>query len=180
MTKSANDIMFTLRFDPDEIRHFAQRYEDPNEEMIERLVSSVKAAGYLTRAQLLKVGDWKAPRITEHLKKNSEELVRETTRIALTTPVEALRICVPQILAGVGFPMASVILHFFHKDEYPVLDFRALWSLSMPVPNDYSIQFWMQYVETCRAIAAKANVDMRTLDRALWQYSNEHQPTSSR
>lgn len=139
--------------------------------MIEGLVSSVKAAGYLSKAQLLDVGHWKSPRIAGHLRKNSEELVRETTRIALTTPVEALRMCVPQILAGVGFPMASVILHFFHKDEYPVLDFRALWSLGMQQPKDYSIQFWMQYVETCRARAARANVDMRALDRAMWQYS---------
>jgi hypothetical protein len=171
--------MSKLRFDHDEIRHFAQRYEDPNETMIERLVSNVRAAGHLSKAQLLEVGHWKSPRIVGHLKKNSEELVRETTRIALTTPVEALRICVPQILAGVGFPMASVILHFFHKDEYPVLDFRALWSLGMQEPKDYSTQFWMHYVEICRAKAAEANVDMRTLDRALWQYSIEHQPKSS-
>jgi hypothetical protein len=39
----------------------------------------------------------------------------------------------------------------------------------------YDFDLWWCYVCTCREIAAQAGVDMRTLDRALWQYSKENQ-----
>lgn len=35
---------------------------------------------------------------------------------------------------GVSWPMASVLLHFGHADRYPILDFRALWSLEVDTP----------------------------------------------
>jgi hypothetical protein len=175
----SNNAEYQLRFKFDQIKDYSLQYEYRSDEMIERLVPSVKDAGHLTKEQLLEVGHWKSPRITRHLKSNSDELVRETTRIALQSTVEELRICVPQVLAGVSWPMASVILHFFHEDKYPILDFRALWSLGIPQPYAYTTALWMRYVDTCRAISAKVNVDMRTLDRALWQYSKEHQSKKS-
>lgn len=79
------------------------------------------------------------------------------------------------LLDGVAWPTASVILHLFHSDPYPILDYRALWSLSLEQPTQYNFPFWWGYVEFCRGIAESANVDMRTLDKALWQYSKENQ-----
>jgi hypothetical protein len=35
----------------------------------------------------------------------------------------------------------------------------------------------MAYTEFLRGVAAKAGVSMRTLDKALWQYSKEKQGT---
>ena len=78
-------------------------------------------------------------------------------------------------LTGVSWPTASVILHFFHPDPYPIMDFRALWSVSLKVPAQYTFEFWWEYVKFCRGIASRSRVDMRTLDRALWQYSKERQ-----
>jgi hypothetical protein len=53
---------------------------------------------------------------------------------------------------------------------------RALWSLGFETPPSYySFEFWQRYVAHCRELATTAGVDMRTLDRALWQYSAEHQ-----
>lgn len=71
---------------------------------------------------------------------------------------------------------ASVILHLYHRERYPILDFRALWSLSVDVPAFYRFPFWWGYVEYCRELAERTGMDMRTLDRALWQYSRENQP----
>jgi hypothetical protein len=34
----------------------------------------------------------------------------------------------------------------------------------------------LTYTRECRSLATAAGVLMRTLDRALWQYSKEHQP----
>jgi hypothetical protein len=79
------------------------------------------------------------------------------------------------LLDGVSWSTASVILHLFHRDPYPIHDFRALWSVSLAVPAQYSFGVWWPYVEFCRNLAASASADMRTLDKALWQYSKENQ-----
>ena len=77
------------------------------------------------------------------------------------------------ILDGVGWPTASCIFHFFHRDDYPILDVRALESLSVEMAKPITFEFWWRYVEYCRKLAQKAGTDMRTLDRALWQWSKE-------
>ena len=78
-------------------------------------------------------------------------------------------------LAGVGFPTASVILHFCHKDPYPIIDFRALWSLGYDKPPSYNIQFWQEYVDYTRKLAQQTGLSIGELDKALWQYSSERQ-----
>src|SRR5215469_13115924 len=77
-------------------------------------------------------------------------------------------------LNGVYYPVVSVLLHFAFPDEYPILDFRAMWSLGMEERNDYSFNFWIDYCTRLRELAKEYGVDMRTLDKALWQYSATH------
>lgn len=86
-----------------------------------------------------------------------------------------MRIEVLTLLCGVGWPMASVILHFGYENQYPILDFRALWSLGVDAPNSYTFQIWEPYTHFTRELADKAGVSMRELDRALSQYSKEKQ-----
>lgn len=79
-------------------------------------------------------------------------------------------------LRGAQLPTASVLLHLARPDLYPIIDFRALWSLSINMPPaSYGFAFWWAYVQACRELARSAGVTMRRLDRALWQYSKEHQ-----
>jgi len=47
-------------------------------------------------------------------------------------------------------------------------------------PRKYTFDFWWQYTLYCRRIAKKAGVRMRTLDKALWQYSKERQKGTPR
>jgi len=47
--------------------------------------------------------------------------------------------------------------------------------MGMDESGVYSVPFWMRYVEATRELAANANVSMRELDRALWQFSKENQ-----
>ena len=77
-------------------------------------------------------------------------------------------------------PTASVLLHLALQ-TYPIIDYRAFWSLSIdPPPASYSFEFWWKYTRTCRSSADEAGVSMRTLDRARWQYSKEYRPTPKR
>lgn len=154
---------------------YSERYSYRLEASVEALVEPVRGRGYLTKSDLTTLGEWKSPRIGPKLARNSEELIRETTRLAFSTRSTRLAVHVPQILIGVGMPVSSTILHWFHPDPFPILDFRALWSMGLEA-KDQTLDLWEQYVEETRRLAAKWQIDVRTLDRALWQYSYENQP----
>lgn len=169
--------MFSLRFDPGEIPLWASRYPiEDDEEVEESVAPKVRNRRYFVKAELQTVCNWKTHRSKSRVAKNTEGYVEEVTRTALSTPDERLRIEVLTLLDGVEWPTASVLLHFGHSDPYPILDFRALWSLGIDKPPiDYDFNFWWQYTQSCRKLAAKTKVSMRTLDRALWQYSKKKQ-----
>jgi hypothetical protein len=168
---------FQLRFSLDAIPHWAARYcPSVEEEAIERdLAPAVRARGYLTYDELVALGRWKSPRITPRIAANEPGYVETVTAVALTTTHERLRIEVLLLLSGVSWPMASVILHWGHRDPYPILDYRALWSLGHDTPPHYDFALWRTYTTHCREVAKSAGVMLRTLDKALWQYSKENQ-----
>ena len=165
-----------LRFPSKDIVMIADRYEySVSETDLMHLIPEVLQRGYLTKDELQKVAYWKAPRSAGHAGENDEAYVTEVTRFALSTESERARIQSLTLLDGVSWPTASVLLHLFHGDPYPILDFRALWSLHLEVPSHYGFEFWWPYVEFCREVATTVGVDMRILDRAVWQYSKENQ-----
>lgn len=171
--------MFELRFDRDQILNLANRYSYPAEGTVESTAHKTKARGYLTRPELLTLCKWKTERSKSRVAKNSESLIQEATRIALAAENEELRVYPLLALKGVGWPTASVILHFWHSEPYPILDFRALWSLGHDKPpTAYTFDFWWSYTLFCRELAKDSNISMRSLDRALWQYSAEKQNTA--
>jgi hypothetical protein len=164
-----------LRFSAARIREIASRYENSiNEDELVGLRPEVQARGYLSKEELQKIAYWKAPRSSGHVGRNSRDYVQEITAFALNARDERVRIEVLALLDGVSWPTASVILHFFHSDSYPIIDVRALWSVNLDVPSQYSFKLWWCYTDFCRDLAKKTEVDMRTLDRALWQYSKEN------
>ena len=167
---------FTLRFPVSEIQHWASQYSYPGEDLIvEKLGPAARARGYLLRSEFLHLCRWKTPRSQPRCAANSSSSVREATTIALATEDERAKMYILRTLSGVEWPTASVILHFCDKRPYPIVDYRALWSLGHVKPPPYSSDFWMDYTAFCRDLALSTGHDMRTIDRALWQYSKEHQ-----
>lgn len=79
------------------------------------------------------------------------------------------------LLEGVKYSVASILLHFAFPDEYPILDFRAVWSLGMEKPSSYSYDFWCNFVQVMRRASENYGVSIRDLDKALWAYSKENQ-----
>ena len=55
---------------------------------------------------------------------------------------------------------------------YPILDYRALEALGIK-RHVNTISFWSAYVAACRALDDETGFGMRTIDRALWQWSKE-------
>jgi hypothetical protein len=165
-----------LLFQESEIQAWANKYNYPQDETsLVSLRPAIQKAGGLTKEQLRLTARWKAPRSAGHIERNTEEYIKEITSWSFSANEPRSKIEVLTLLDGVLWPSASVILHLFHKEPYPILDFRALWSVGLNVPKQYSFSFWWEYVEFCRTVAKRNSVDMRTLDRALWQYSKENQ-----
>jgi len=166
---------FRLRFPVGQVARWAAVFSDPDDPEIEPRALRARKRGFLTKADFLRLARWKTPRSRRRVERNAESFVRAVTRTALTTPDERLRIEVLTLLDGVDWPTASVILHFCHREPYPVLDYRALWSLGVEKPPAYGFPFWRDYTLVCRRLAARASCSMRELDRALWQFSKERQ-----
>lgn len=169
-----------LRFRCEKIPYWGSRYirQQGDDGETKGPAERARSTGYLEKPDFIAICDWKSARITARCRENSEEFIRAVTRAALSTSCEEFRIYAPTFLRGVGWRVSSVLLHFAHAERYPIIDFRALWSLSWDLDagrDDYDLEFWWTYVKFCRDLAATCGVSMRTLDRALWQYSKENQ-----
>jgi hypothetical protein len=170
------DPVFTLRFDKSAIATLATQYPAADDARIEcEVAPRVWSSGCYSKADFLIVCKWKSPRTVRHCERNDENFIESVTRTALSTTDERLRIEVLTLLGGVDWPTASVLLHFGTKDTYPILDFRALWSLGLTEPPVYDFAFWSSYTSFCRGLARESGVSMRALDRALWQFSKKKQ-----
>jgi hypothetical protein len=141
--------------------------------MIEEVRNFVRIHSSLDKEQFMRLAEWKSPRLTGHAKRNSEDEVREVTRIAFSARTERCRVTSLIGLAGVGWPMASVILHVCHNDAYPILDVRALGTLGLGKIPTYTYEFWNKYVGFCRNAAEEYRVSMRVFDRALFGWSKK-------
>lgn len=173
---SSNRPQWQLQFPPSKIRYWADRYDYGIDDKIAiNIGKKVRKRGFLEKQELIDLCHWKSPRIRPKCTSNDAEFVIECTQLALSAAHDKLRIGCLIELCGVGFPMASVILHFCHFDPYPIIDYRALWSLGVRQPSYISYDFWWHYAAHCRGLSRRYRVNMRTLDRALWQYSKENQ-----
>jgi hypothetical protein len=168
---------FRLRFPEAEVMFWAGRYAYADDAEVEAIGRGAEERGWFSRDEFLTVAHWKTPRSRSRCERNDETSVESLTRLALSTDDERARIETLTRLHGVGYPTASVLLHLAHRNQYPIIDFRALWSLGVEEPPAaYSFDFWWAYTLACRSLATTGGVRMRTLDRALWQFSKEEQP----
>jgi len=130
---------------------------------------------YLDKEKFVRLGKWKSRRPIKCYESNSESLIRDITKFSLSTDNEEARIEILLVLKGVSWPVASTILHFAFPNKYPIMDFRALWSIGIKQPKSYNFNFWQSYCEKMREVAKNVHEDIRTVDKALWEYSKEHQ-----
>jgi len=164
---------FEIQFPPEQVPGLAARFPEVDESTRDTIGAAARARGYYRRREFLAVCAWKTPRSAPKVALNTELAVRAATRRALADPDEAARMEALLTLTGVGVPTASTLLYFAFPALYPILDVRALESLGVRPRSTYPIAFWLGYLEACRALAAQCGVSIRTLDKALWQWSKE-------
>jgi hypothetical protein len=171
--------MFELQFPATEIEHWASRRDAITNDalLMDEVIPRVKERGFFDKNDFLILAMWAVPREKVQYESNEDDLIQTVTRIALNTQSEQRRIEESQSLKGVQYLVASVILHLAHDEPYPIINGHALASLGVEQSRkNRNFSFWWKYTKFCRNLAEENGVDMRTLDRALWQYSKENQP----
>lgn len=166
---------FRLQFDPSLLPSLATKYDYPDEARLMRdIATPAKARGWFTADEFGDLVHWKTGGRSVPLVLRNDRLdIEQATRTALDPRTqESRRAPVLVALQGVGYPVASCVLHFAHRDPYPILDIRALESLGYRTQRTvYSEVFWQDYVAACRSLAWETGMSMRDLDRALWAWS---------
>ena len=173
-----------LRFPESKIDYWANQYTErqrksnkAREKYLMSLESKVQDCGCLTKDELYKLAYWKSPRSAHWICENSDDFVTEITRSAFSANSDWAKLMTLTALQGVKEPTASAILQLFDKNEYPILDIHALWSVGLPWMKRTSYPFWLDYIDFCRDTADENDVSMRDLDRALWKYSYDYGKT---
>ena len=139
--------------------------------------TSETPGGYLLTSELREMGRWKHWALPSKIDKNPPGHIEKITAEAFSPgdDWEKLKKLISYYggLDGVRQSVASVILHLYDPKKYPILDEHALRSVG--IKEEYvhgpKYPFWQEYVDLCRAEVKCYDVSMRTLDRALYKYS---------
>jgi thermostable 8-oxoguanine DNA glycosylase len=164
---------FELQFPPSEIEQLAARFGYVDDARRLAVGAAARRRGHYTRAEFIEICAWKTARSRPKVASNSEDAVADATSRAFAATDEGVRIEALLELSGVGVPTASTLLYVAFPHDYPILDVRALESLGVKPRSQYPVGFWLEYLETCRELARRHGVSIRTLDKALWQHSKE-------
>ena len=147
---------------------------------VERALGArLRKARVMSGADLALVVEWKfkddeakRKRVLELVARNDEALVVRVSSQAFNLPGDndACRINCFMMLEGVSPVLASVILSFFDPKQYGVFDVYAWRSLlGNEVPNLFSTGNYLKLLVALRKTAAKHNLDVRTVEKALVQ-----------
>jgi thermostable 8-oxoguanine DNA glycosylase len=150
--------------------HYSDEYDT---RVLEEIHPAVAERNYFTRDEFLEVCRWKTRRVNRLVAENSDEDIEDITRLAFSAP-ERLRHRLLQLLTGVGVPVASALLTVRDPAAFTVIDFRSLHALRAHGELGERTPAYYAYVQLCRSVAQRVDVDLRALDRALWQWSKNN------
>ena len=160
-------------------QRYNYRYKGTSDEKTEiKLKRLLEKQRYLEQPEFIELCMWKSRRQTKLYKTNQNELVKELTHFSFATKNEEAQIKILMILNGVSWPIASAILHFAFPYKYPILDYRALWSLGWERPRFYNFKLWQKYCNKITQLSQQIVLPIRVIDKALWEYSKQNQPIS--
>lgn len=135
---------------------------------------AVARRGHYEPDELAAVARWKTPRSQSRIASNTADDVLDITSTALAAP-ERVQHRVLTLLVGVGVPTATALLAVVNPGRHTVLDVRSTESIRRLGEWDGAGGYEV-YLQACRRLAARLDVDLRTLDRALWRWSKDGYP----
>lgn len=150
------------------------RNEASEEKLFEQEFADARLKGFLSKELFVRVGRWKSVRNTQNYMSNSTESIHIATKIAFTATDDKVALEALMGLRGVALRTASAILHWMRPDHYPILDFRVVNALGLTEPSSYeNYEFYSQIATIVRNIAQEHDLNLRTIDRALWAWDKK-------
>lgn len=157
---------------PDEAGHYK------SEEKMLDILPNAFAEGSWERDDLEYIVEWKSGRFggtnIESFNENSDRKVREAIDGALEANSVVRKLDCLTKLIGVRVRMATALLLFMDPQGYTVLDTKA-WErllasghLQVELSTDPTAGEYLRYLGVCHSLAEELDVELRTLDRALW------------
>lgn len=136
----------------------------------------VAARGFLNYDEFLNICEWKTVRTKSLVRKNSQEIVNEISKIAFSCS-ETLRVKILTILQGVAIPTASAILTIWNSNLFTVYDYRVLSALeklehtvlTKTIITGCHLDYY-NYLDVARFLASDLKVSLRDLDKCLWMF----------
>ena len=110
---------------------------------------------------------------------NTYEAVADVLTTVTETATDAEKIRSLTQLDGVAVPVASAYLFFMSPDEYLAVDNRqwrvlaTVGQLDGQYPDPPSSEAYIEYLDVCRELAERLDVELVTLYRALWQLGSD-------
>jgi hypothetical protein len=171
-----------------ELQDLAEQYWQTAGEKEHELEKAAFEAGEAIRngdyslANLEAIVRWKSERAVQVLIGNSNDKIRRALAVA-TSPEASTEAAVKALLDlhGIDIALASAVLAAIFPERYTVLDFRALEALGHA---RHDVRFYEEYLAFCKRLAESnivrpqselpAPTPLRTLDRALWEWSRSH------
>lgn len=156
---------------------YGQEYRCTDGEKVEiEMKALLRKQRHLKKEELKRIVGWKTRNRSVHwCEKNEPDKVIRITKRSFCVVDEKDRI--ESLighkggLKGVGYPVASTILHFAFPEKYPIVDFRVLhylWGLERPFRYDFRL--WERYCNKIRTIAKDCRLPIRTVEKAIWKY----------
>ncbi len=128
--------------------------------------------GYLRQSELRTMAKWKSHYVPSKIDKNKQSLIEDATSKAFRLDDDWVKLQELKRINGVSESVASVILHLYDQEKYPILDKHALRSIGIDNRQVYYDEpFWLKYTNLCRSASDRFGVSMRSLDRALYKFS---------
>jgi len=171
-----------------ELQDLAEQYWQTAGEKEHELEKAAFEAGEAIRngdfslANLEAIVRWKSERAVQVLICNSNEKIRQVLAVA-AAPESSTEAAVKALLElhGVDIAVASAVLAAIFPERYTVLDYRTLEALGHA---RHDVRFYEEYLAFCKRLAESnivrpqselpAPTPLRTLDRALWEWSRSH------
>lgn len=106
---------------------------------------------------------------------NDFEAIQTVIGDVVSTTGDARKVQRLTDLVGVDVPVASAFLQFIDPEAYIVVGdrewtvLREAGELTTPYPDPPSVDAYVGYLDTCRAITGRVGCDLWTLYRALWR-----------
>jgi hypothetical protein len=169
-----------------------ETYWDLEQRLLEEVGTLLSEKRPIRIDELLDSAKWRQIQSQYWIEKNEEKFIEAVSKLAFDKDAaNFLRHHILMILKGVGLQLASGIVTMYDRFTFTPLDARTKAALkalgkweeidpNIDMPWDHaSGHGYLKYCESLRRWAAELGVDLRNLDRALYQWHFDSEASKS-